>query len=179
MERGHQHSKCRELTELPSPYFQILICNVIKEQKYLKLNCPTNDRNHQGKKISTPQLSLLWGELAWPQEGIPHRMSPPRGQPYMWLDASQEAHLGIEINPYPFPSQMPLRHKDPVVQLLNHVLLFVTQWTAACQASLSFTVSRSLLKLMSIESVMSSNHLILCHSLLLLPSIFPSISLFQ
>ena len=74
----------------------------------------------------------------------------------MWLDASQEAHLGIEINPYPFPSQMPLRHKDPVVQLLNHVRLFVTQWTAACQASLSFTISRSLLKLMSIESVMSS-----------------------
>ena len=60
------------------------------------------------------------------------------------------------------------------VQLLNHVPLFATPWTAACQASLSITNSKSLLKLMSIESVMSSNHLILCHSLLLPPSIFPA-----
>ena len=50
-----------------------------------------------------------------------------------------------------------------------------TPWTAACQASLSFTISWSLLKLMSVESVMPSNHLILCHPLLLQPSIFPSI----
>ena len=61
-----------------------------------------------------------------------------------------------------------------VVQLLSHVHLFATIWTAACQASLSFTISWSLLKLMSIESVMPSNHLILCPPLLLLPSIFPS-----
>ena len=60
------------------------------------------------------------------------------------------------------------------VQLLSHVRLFATPWTAACQASLSITSSWSLLKLMSIESVMPSNHLILCHPLLL-PSIFPSI----
>jgi len=58
--------------------------------------------------------------------------------------------------------------------LLSHVWLFVTLWTAACQASLSFTISLSLLKLMSIESMMPSNHLILYHPLLLLPSIFPS-----
>ena len=63
-------------------------------------------------------------------------------------------------------------------QLLNHVLLFVSPWTAAHQASLSITNSLSLLKLMSIESVMPSNHLILCHPLLLLPSIFPSIRVF-
>ena len=61
------------------------------------------------------------------------------------------------------------------VQLLSLVQLFVIPWTAACQASLSFTISWSLLKLMSIESVMPSNHLILCHPVLLLPSIFPSI----
>ena len=60
------------------------------------------------------------------------------------------------------------------VQLLSHVRLFVIPWTAACQASLSFTSSWSLLKLMSIESVMSSSHLILCRPLLLLPSIFPA-----
>ena len=61
-----------------------------------------------------------------------------------------------------------------VVQSLSHVQLFATPWTAACQASLSITNSESLLKLMSIKSVMPSNHLILWHPLLL-PSIFPSI----
>ena len=61
-----------------------------------------------------------------------------------------------------------------VVQSLSCVLLFVTLWTAAHQAFLSFTLSRSLVKLMFIESVRPSNHLILCHPLLLLPSIFPS-----
>ena len=61
------------------------------------------------------------------------------------------------------------------VQLLSCVQLFATPWTAALQASLSITNSQSLLKFMSIESVMPSNHLILCHPLLLPPSIFPSI----
>ena len=56
---------------------------------------------------------------------------------------------------------------------------FATPWTAAYQASLSLTISHSLLKFMSIESVMPSNHLILCHPLLLLPSIFPSIRVFS
>ena len=65
------------------------------------------------------------------------------------------------------------------VQLLSQVQLFVTPWTAACQASLSITSTWSLPKLMSIESVMSSNHLILCCPLLLLPSIFPSIRVFS
>ena len=63
--------------------------------------------------------------------------------------------------------------------LLSRVQLFVTPWTAALQASLPFTISWSLLKFMSIESVISSNHLILCHPLLLLPSIFPSIRVFS
>ena len=65
-----------------------------------------------------------------------------------------------------------------VVQLLSHVWLFATAWTAACQAPLSFTVSQSLLRLLSLESVMLYNHLILCHPLLLLSSIFPSIGVF-
>ena len=64
-------------------------------------------------------------------------------------------------------------------QSLSHVRLFATPWTAACQASLSITNSRSLLKLMFIESVMPSNHLILCCPLLLPPSIFPSIRVFS
>ena len=65
------------------------------------------------------------------------------------------------------------------VQLLSHVQLFATPWTAAHQASLSITNSRRLPKLMSIESVMPSNHLILCCPLLLSPSIFPSIKVFS
>ena len=65
------------------------------------------------------------------------------------------------------------------VQSLSHVQLFATPWTAALQASLSITTSQSLLKLMSIESVLPSNHLILCHSLLLPPSIFPNIRVFS
>ena len=65
------------------------------------------------------------------------------------------------------------------VQSLRHVWLFATPWTAACQASLSITNSQSLLKLMSIESVIPSNHLIRCRPLLLLPSIFPSIRVFS
>ena len=64
------------------------------------------------------------------------------------------------------------------VQSLSHVQLFATPWTAAFQASLSITNSWSLLRLMSIESVMPSNYLILCHPLLFLPSIFPSIRVF-
>ena len=66
-----------------------------------------------------------------------------------------------------------------VVQSLSRVQLFETPWTAACQASLSFAVSQSLLKPMSIESVISSDHLILCHPLLLLPSMFRSIRVFS
>ena len=65
------------------------------------------------------------------------------------------------------------------VQSLSHVRIFVTPWTAARQASLCITNSWSLLKLMSIELVMSSNHLILCHALLLLPSVFPSVMVFS
>ena len=65
------------------------------------------------------------------------------------------------------------------VQSLSHVWLFVTPWTAACQTSLSITNSQSSLRLMSIESVMPSNRLILCRPLLLLPSIFPSIRVYS
>ena len=74
------------------------------------------------------------------------------------------------------PSWQPLFSS---VQLLSCIWLFATPWTAARQVSLSITNSQSLLKLMSIESMMSSNHLILCHPLLLPPSIFPSIRVFS
>ena len=74
---------------------------------------------------------------------------------------------------------LPLQHSFSSVQSLNCVQLFVTPWTAAHQASLYITNSQSLLKLMSIELVMPSNHLILCRPLLLLPSVFPSIRVFS
>ena len=64
-----------------------------------------------------------------------------------------------------------------VVQSLSHVQLFATPWTTACQASLSFTISQSLLKLMSIEPMMPSNHLVLCHPFS--SSVFPSIRVFS
>ena len=66
-----------------------------------------------------------------------------------------------------------------VAQPLSHVQLLATPWIAACQTSMSFTITQSLLKLMSIESVMPYNHLFLCHPLLLLPSIFPNIRVFS
>ena len=87
-----------------------------------------------------------------------------------------------------FPLRKGIRHGHPLssllliissVQSLSCVWLFATPWTAECQASLSITNSRSLLKLMSIGSVTPLNHLILCHPLLLQPSIFPSIRVFS
>ena len=79
------------------------------------------------------------------------------------------------INPFPITQHSSSSLDVAVVQSLSRVRLFVTPWTAACQASLSFTISRSLLKLMSIESSMLSNRFILCCLLLLLLSVFPSI----
>ena len=77
------------------------------------------------------------------------------------------------------PIPPPFFRQFSSVQSLSHVRLFVTPWAAARQASLSITNSRSSLKLMSIESVMPSNHLILCRPLLLLPPIPPSITVFS
>ena len=88
----------------------------------------------------------------------------------MLLEKCFESSLDCkEIKPVQFSS----------VQSLSCVQLFATSWTAAHQASLSITNSWGLFKLMLIESVMPSNHLILCHPLLLLPSIFPSIRVFS
>ena len=86
-----------------------------------------------------------------------------------WLQPIQSYAQFLASASFPFSS----------VQLLSQVRVLVAPWTAACQASLSITNSQSLLKLMSIESVMPSSHLILCHRLLLLPSIFPSFRVFS
>ena len=111
--------------------------------------------------------------------------SPP-GDFGIWGGSSNQSLVNTEGQLYMIPiSNIPITvftsnwNLIVVVQSLNCVQLFVTPSTAACQASLSFTTFWSLLKLMSIESVMPSNHLILCHPHLLLPSIFPSIRVFS
>ena len=94
-----------------------------------------------------------------------------------WVsDAIQPSHPLSPPSPFVYNL---FQHQFSSVQLLSRVQLFVTSWTTACPASLSITNSRSLLKLISIESVMPSNHLIRCRPLLLPPSIFPSIRVFS
>ena len=87
--------------------------------------------------------------------------------------------IGSNMNSRSSKGKSILLHQFSSVQSLSRIWLFVTSWTAACQASLSITSSRSLPKLMSILLVMPSNRLILCRPLLLLPSIFPSIRIFS
>ena len=95
-------------------------------------------------------------------------------QTHTEVSTERDRHLGAEREPDGLPCP-----QLSSVQSLSCVRLFATPQTAAHQAYLPITDSRSLLKLMSIESVMPSNHLILCHPLLLLPSIFPSIGVFS
>jgi len=95
---------------------------------------------------------------------------------YIWSESSFMSHL---LQCFWNQTSSDGTHSVSSVHLLSCVRLFVTPWTAACQASLSITNSQSLLKLTCITSVMPSNHLILCHPLLLLPSIFPSIRVFS
>ena len=100
---------------------------------------------------------------------------------YMYVVVQLPSHVQLFVIPWTTALQASLSFTVSqffIVQSISHVQLFVTSWTAAQQASLSFTDSQSLLKLMSIESMMASNHLILCHPLLLL-SIFPSIRVFS
>ena len=87
----------------------------------------------------------------------------------------------LPLSPFSFSNTTHLQNPSYFYsfQLLSCVQLFATPRTAPCQASLSITNSRNLLKLMSIKLVMPSNHLILCHPFLLLPSIFPSIGVFS
>ena len=87
------------------------------------------------------------------------------------ISRNTKQDLGPWVHTQPHQVDIPQFSSVPS---LSHIQLFATPWTAACPASLSVTNSLSLLKLMSIESMMPSNHLILCHPLLLLPSVFPS-----
>ena len=112
------------------------------------------------KNIRTSQFPTLW----WPLPSFLQDQTP--------------FHNLAFGKPNTTGPQFPFYLAVGVVQLLSHIWLFKTPGTAACQASLSFTISQSLLKSMFIESVMPFNHLILCCPLLLLPLIFPSIMVF-
>ena len=107
------------------------------------------------------------------------RPVPERGPPFLPSEAEIRVTLGEKTEG---PKGICYLHQSvqfSSVQSLSHVRLFVTPRTAACQASLSITNSLSLLKLMSIEFVMPSSHLILCRPLIFLPSIFPASGSFQ
>ena len=118
--------------------------------------------------------------MAWspPVPGIRGRQ--PDRAVVLNLESDQEPHSEALFHIFlcwpPFPE---ICRWGFAVQLLSHVQLFVTPWTATHHAPLSFTISQRLLKFISIESVMPSSYLILCHTLLLLPSIFPSFRVFS
>ena len=118
----------------------------------------------------------------WTAAHQPPCPSPTPGVYSNSCPLSRWCHLTISSSIIPFCSclqSFPASVQFSSVQSLSHVRLFATPWTAAHQASLSITNSQSPPKPMSIESVMPSNHLILCCPLLLLPSIFPSIRVFS
>ena len=124
-----------------------------------------------------------WSGLPFPSPGdLPNSGIEPRS-PALQADAlTSEPHQGrVFLGVCKFPNQIPDTYSSYCEvnwNLLSCVRLFATPWTAACRASLSFTIFWSLLKFMSIESVMLFNHLILRHPLLLFPSIFPIVRVF-
>ena len=123
-------------------------------------NSPDKNTGVSGYSLSPGDLPNLGIKLGSPILQVDSLPSKPPGKP----------HIGLVIYIYIHITQF---------SSLSHVRLFATPWTAACQDSLSITNSHSLLRLMSIKSVMPPNHFILCHPLLLLPSIFPSIRVFS
>ena len=134
---------------------------------------PTSAQHHIGK--APPSLQFL----PWEKENPGWTSSLPSTAGYFLGDPLKYHITGITKESEELRREAKLTISSTQifssVQSLSHVRLFTTPWTAACQASLSITVSRSLLKFMSVESVMLSNHLILFCPLLLLPWIFPRI----
>ena len=154
-----------------------LICFAISIQHYTGIPNQKNYGKHRNKrhfieKLEIRKLFLFTDNLIlyWYIENL---KEPTYRKQSLWV-SKKSAISGCKIKT---PNQL---YFYIAVQSVSHVPVFVTLWTTTCQASLSFTISWNLLKLMSIESVMLSNHLILCHPLLLLSPIFPRIrGLFQ
>ena len=135
-----------------------------------KLYWPQGEYLHHGNQ----QKTLLFWFTHWPIV----LLIVMTGKVVSWVDLLGFVGLLVPVTTTQLHSCI-LKVAISPVQSLSHVRLFATPWTAAHQAFLSITNSWSLLKLMSIMSVMSSNHLIFCHPLLLPPSIFPSIRVFS
>ena len=139
----------------------------------------------QGRQVSIKEMSLLWEQLLVALCGdllTRQNQTGRQERREKWKQSKLEKMTEEK------PTKAAKRSRGEteagnravaVVQLLSHVQLFVAPWTAAHQASLSFTISPNLLNLMSIESVMSSSHLVPCCPLLLLPSVFPCIRVFS
>ena len=127
--------------------------------------------------LSMLKLGESWQPGTSQSPSSPEPLRPPLTSALAVVDSSYAISKAVApLLSVIRPSLKPQTSRRVVtVQSLNHVQLFATPWTAAHQVPLFFNVSKSLLKFMSIEWVMLSNCLILCHSLLLLPSIFPSI----
>ena len=148
---------------LPSTFVEIIFCKA-EGPRPLSLSAGLVVRiwcfhSCDPTSISAQELALaseIWSEVTCAASGLKH------------------LKLGCYFN-----TQSTSTSQFSSVQPLSRVQLFATPWTAAPQASLSITISWSLPKLMSIKSMMPSNHLILCHTLFLLPSIFPSIRVFS
>ena len=117
---------------------------------------------------------LLEERMATHSSTLAWRIPMDRGAWQATVRGVQESNMTEQL----CTAQHLLQQTSVVVQLLSHIRVFATPWIAACQAFLSFPISQSLLKLMSVKSVMPSNHTILCRPCLLLPSIFPSIRVF-
>ena len=132
------------------------------------------------RRVWQPTSVFLPGESPWTEKpGEPRYMGLPRVR-HDWATKHSTAHMGyIEDCIKKRICGVLLTFGRVVVHSLSLVRLFVIPWTGAYQAFLSFTISQSLLKLLSVESVMLSNHLILCLPLLFLPSIFPSVRVFS
>ena len=150
-----------------------------RDQINLPSKCPVSTERHSVKKknrVKGQKINLRVGE-----KGFPPTESDPK-----YCSTCSEIHshppfhfLGGNAPKLPSLKQGPPSTSFSSVQSLNRVRLFVDPWTAAHEVSLSIISSWSLCKLMSIKSVMPSNHLILCHPLFLPPSIFPSIRIFS
>ena len=145
-------------------YLTVLIWLVVKQLEFILLKVWRLKVPEQGVSI----VKFWWALSSWQADDI--FSICPRVASSWFMSAERLEKLSDIFPPVPLLVG---------VQLVSRVWLFVTPWTAAGQASLSFSISRSFLKLMSIQSVMPSNHLILCHPLLLLLSIFPGIRVFS
>ena len=140
---------------------------------------------HTNVFMSPLSTSFFQQNERFPQHWIPNEFCSPHEE--IWVGSCSDMYRHQNTQVVFWQDNHCLIHMEEKtyrlllssVQSLSRVQLFETLWTTACQASPSITNSQSLPKLMSIESLMPSNHLILCHPLLLLPSIFPSIRVFS